>query len=440
MLVGLAFVVALTVRIEYVNGPWYWSWPWRSISLLRGLIFLGLPFLPYYYVVRRLDSEPDVRQTRAFLAMLAATMFSMTILGILADPSDPGLLLRIIRSPSATSYYSDALKIENPIAWLSNFHRAELELHSSTHPPGPILFYYLCLALFGTDAGGIVGAGVIAAWAALGVPVLFRFAALWTPDPKARLAACALYSMLPGLLLFFPCFDAVYPVFSMLLFLFWAEALGGKEWRAIAFGATLFLSTLLAYNLLAAGSLLLLHTLRVLRRSPKEPATWIRLARVAGLGLAAFCLLHVLLWVVTGYKPVHSFLHALSTQGSHAEGLGRPYLACLGFDLYDFALGGGILPAVLLGFFLLGRPGGASDAERSARVMATVGILGILAVDLTGLLRCETARVWLFLQPWVVLPAALELRDWAPVRREAVFCLQWVIIVVVKCNLGFVWL
>jgi hypothetical protein len=162
-------------------------------------------------------------------------------------------------------------------------------------------------------------------------------------------------------------------------------------------------------------------------------------ATCAATGLATFAVLHTLLWLATGYRPVHSFLHALATQDGLAAGMRRPYLACLGFDLYDFALGGGFLPAVLVGLFLLRRADEVPEAERQARLLTTLGLLGILIVDLTGVLRCETARVWLFLQPWVLVPAALELRKWAAAPREAVLLLQWGIVVVVRCTMGFVY-
>ena len=40
---------------------------------------------------------------------------------------------------------------------------------------------------------------------------------------------------------------------------------------------------------------------------------------------------------------------------------------------------------------------------------------------LTGLLRCETSRVWLFLQPLVMLALGLELSRWNGWARAVVF-------------------
>src|SRR5262249_5784215 len=105
-------------------------------------------------------------------------------------------------------------------------------------------------------------------------------------------------------------------------------------------------------------------------------------------------------------------------------------------DPYDFALGAGILPILLLGLFLR-RAHETADEDRSS-MLSLVGILGILAVNVSGLVPGETARVWLFLQPWVVVPAAMELRKWTPGQRNAVLLPQWAIVVVLKCSMIFV--
>ena len=149
-----------------------------------------------------------------------------------------------------------------------------------------------------------------------------------------------------------------------------------------------------------------------------------------------FVVLHGVLWLTTGYQPIQSFLHALSAQEVELVEIERPYAAAVVFDPYDFALGAGILPVLLLGLYLR-RAHKAADEDRGGSVLALVGVLGILAVDLSGLVPGETSRVWLFLQPWVVLPAAMELRKWAPGPRNAVLFLQWGIVVVLKCTMIF---
>jgi hypothetical protein len=53
-------------------------------------------------------------------------------------------------------------------------------------------------------------------------------------------------------------------------------------------------------------------------------------------------------------------------------------------------------------------------------------------------LRCETARVWLFLQPLAVVPAGLELAQWDGHDRALVLGLMALILIVIRCKLRFV--
>src|SRR5207249_5970498 len=97
-----------------------------------------------------------------------------------------------------------------------------------------------------------------------GVLAIFKFAGLWTSDPRERLTASALYALLPALTVFLPELDQVYPILSMLMILFWVQALRAAPgaWRqALYLGAALFAAAFFAYNLLATGVFLACYAL-----------------------------------------------------------------------------------------------------------------------------------------------------------------------------------
>jgi len=79
------------------------------------------------------------------------------------------------------------------------------------------------------------------------------------------------------------------------------------------------------------------------------------------------------------------------------------------------------------------------DIARRDLVLSAIALATILIVDLSGLLRAENARVWLFLQPFAIVPAALELERFGPRGRLAVFAMQWFVGAVLFCRLAFVY-
>jgi len=70
--------------------------------------------------------------------------------------------------------------------------------------------------------------------------------------------------------------------------------------------------------------------------------------------------------------------------------------------------------------------------------LTLIGLATILTVDISGLLRGETARVWLFLQPLIVIPVAIELARIRLSWRLALFAMQWWILVLVKAKMSFI--
>ena len=173
---------------------------------------------------------------------------------MVADPRGIDLVRQIVASRGATSYFFDATRIHEPLRqWLAHFPTAALERHSETHPAGPILFYDAFLTVFGPFTGALIGGFAVGLLGSAGVVVMYAFAGLWTPDPRTRLTASAWYALLPALTVFFPEFDQAYPVFSMLLILFWVRALETPPAAlrcGVATGLVLFTATFFAYNLL----------------------------------------------------------------------------------------------------------------------------------------------------------------------------------------------
>jgi hypothetical protein len=448
--VGLAFSAGVILKQEPLNGfptLMHWVWPWRDLPIFKTAITLLAPLIIIGWVLWRMEKDenpgssseaetPQVKPDRTtpwgLLLILALSNFLLQVLGMVAEPRGIKLIGDIVRSPLATSYFGDATKIESVLDWLRIFHRADLGFHSSTHPPGPVLFYYVFVKLFGSNAAPIGGyaVGIIGS---LGVLVIYWFAGLWTTEREGRLTASAFYALLPALTLFFPEFDQCYPLLAMFLILFWVRALDSARpvsLPAVYLGVALFTTTFFAYNVLTVGAFLAYYGLYWLWNQRSGSSRYVTLAGSCGVALAVFIALHAILWQATGFAAIPSFQRARAAQAFYAVMLNRPYAAAVLIDPYDFFVGAGMmaLPLLILRLRRCGRD----------RALTLIAVATILTVDLTGFLRGETVRLWLFCQPLLTVPVALELSSYRWRWRMAIFAVQWWVLVCLKARMFFV--
>ncbi len=144
-----------------------------------------------------------------------------------------------------------------------------------------------------------------------------------------------------------------------------------------------------------------------------------------------------MLWLASGYRPLASLQHAIATQAELAALVHRPWLACVLLDPWDFVVGTGIAFALLPALYFLGARSDAMASE-DAVALAWLGLATVLLVDVSGLLRAETARVWLFLQPFMLVPAGLALARFDARARAALFAVHWFVLVAMVSRLSFI--
>jgi hypothetical protein len=439
LIIGLVFGIGVLNEWGPLNGFFNftkWEWPWQDLSPIQMGLALLAPFLLIAGVIWSADRTASRVPMWFWLAALVVANFCLQLFSVLADPRGAERILQIVSSPNATSYFTDALGIPHLSQWLGHFDRAALHGHAGTHPAGPIVFYYLFARIFGPDAGALLGGCAVGLLASFGVVVMYHFAWLWTDDRRARLMASAFYALLPGLTVFFPELDQVYPLFSMLLILTFVKALnatGSWYWHALAFGAILFLASFFAYNLLTIGAFLLYYSLWWLWNKGRT----LTLLRTAAVSISLAVALYLLLRASTGYNPPAALRHALALQRGNAQWLARPYHVFVLTDLYDFALAAGIIAIPILAFRLT-KLRDDFKVNPNGTALMLIGLATLLTVDLSGLLRGETARVWLFLQPLLVVPVALELARVRWPWRISILTMQWWLLVLIKSKMSFI--
>jgi hypothetical protein len=441
--VGLAFGLGVIYELSPLNGFFSltkWQWPWQDLGTIQMGLALLAPFLLIAGVVWNASGTAARVPVWFWLAALVLANFCLQLFSVLADPRGPERILQIVSSADATSYFTDALKIQHLKEWLAQFDRATLVGHSPTHPAGPIVFYYFFIRMFGPDVGALLGGCAVGMLASFGTVVMYHFAGLWTSAQRIRLLASAFYALLPGLTVFFPELDQVYPIFSMLSILAFVKALSASSFwyrYALALGAILFAGSFFAYNLLTIGAFLLYYALWWLWREGRSPAPMFKILSTGAVSLAAAATLYLILWAAAGYNPPAALRHALMAQNSTARWLNRPYWISLLADLYDFALAAGIIAIPIL-WIHLSKLRKDFKTNPNGTALTLIGLATILTVDLSGLLRGETARVWLFLQPLLVVPVALELARLRRLWLFAILGMQWWILVLIKAKMAFV--
>ena len=440
--VGLAFGLGVIYELNPLNGLaslTKWGWPWQDLGTIQMSLALVTPFLLIAGVVWSVDRTPSKVPMWFWLTALVIANFCLQLFSVLADPRGPERIMQIVASADATSYFTDALSIQHLGQWMAQFDRATLHGHSATHPAGPILFYYFFIQWFGKDAGALLGGCAVGLAASFGVVMMYHFAGLWTGERRVRLLASAFYALVPGLTVFFPELDQVYPIFSMLIIFTFVKALSAAEaWYkyAIALGLAFFLATFFAYNLLTVAAFLVYYSLYWLWRERGNGAAVLNVARAAATGLIVTVSIYGLLWAVTGYNALAALRHSMAAQEA-TRWLNRPYRIFVFADLYDFALAAGIIAIPIL-WFHLRKIRGDFQTNPTGTALTLIGFATVLTVDVSGLLRGETARVWLFLQPLLVAPVAVELARLVWTWRLSILAMQWWILVLIKAKMSFI--
>jgi hypothetical protein len=212
-----------------------------------------------------------------------------------------------------------------------------------------------------------------------------------------------------------------------------------RKWYvyALAMGAMVFLATFFAYNLLTIGAFPVYYAVYWLWLERGSGVAAFAVARTSVLAVLVAALLYFLLWAATGYNAPAALHHSLQAMQGGNELLGRSYRISVFADLYDFALGAGIIAVPILCFHL-GKIRDEFNADRERTALTLTGLATILTVDLSGLLRGETARTWLFLQPLLVMPVAVELARIRRPWRLSILTMQWWILVLIKAKMSFI--
>jgi hypothetical protein len=494
---NVAVALAVWTRRPWANGPAEWRWEYLSTGGLEPsaaawlIIAAALAGLGILWGHRRLAAWRGA----PLAAVVCGAAFTFALVAI-----QPGGFARVtgaLVSRNSFGYVWDAALAPSTRALLADYPAASADLnqHSLTHPPGPLLAVRAlgwldrvlpppagarAAADAGTNAGGERGSGLPALaaaaierevaraishgrpvpepppgpWAVAALAVLLPALSALVAWPlyllarrlgqsrETALLAAVMWLLVPARSLFTPSFDQALPV--LLVGAAWLAAGDGRV-RAAAAGVLLFAACFASYGCLAALPLVAACAaaapLAAARRDRPEEhdaagamdhgqagdrasgravagglrqhleaLPWRRWGALA-LG---FTLPYLALAALAGHDPWHALRTALALHHQIAVAP-RSYATWLLWNPYDLAL---LLSPGVLGLAAAAlRPGawrresgtspGAVTARLAAGRLAAWTWWGLLAlVLLSGGVRGEAGRIWLFWMPFACLFAA----------------------------------
>lgn len=432
--------------VSHKLAPLYAYWDPR----LKGGLLLALAVLAGYalFLRRFLRTAPfsggrlrhaassHGRHEWKSIALLTAWM---PVLAIAVAGID-GNLGRIARPFERTDieYYGAVSRVGDLRTFIGTYpqHAGEMPMHAQTHPPGAVLFLWAATRLVGDSALRAALAAIL--FSALSVPAVYLLARDLGGEPLARLSA-ALYLLMPGVLLF----TATSMDGPFAVVLIWSIYLGWRSaWRCsvpagFAAGLVLALAGWMTFSASVVGLFVVIAVcLAASRRRasdqstpfpfrkesrggapPNATASRFHSARLLRSAVPLLALLagiltfYVPLYAATGYHPADMLATAMSISGrlmgatGHASLSQHAHIAAA--NLAVFFLACGVPVAVLWLRYAVHLLRTGWRCPLGTAVAAFVATLAV--TDLLPLYSLETERIWIFLAPLMVIPAAAEL-------------------------------
>ena len=395
LLVALVMAVLATAHISGVNGPEYWTWPWRRLSVSQWLVMLllALPSMVMIGLLQRRSWRPP---WLLLVMMLSALSLKLGCVLSQSQPIGWNYLRQVTWSRDATSYFYDAARLVSTVKqdkldtwfWFRDFDQlvrtpppAGLNMHTITKPAGPLLFYFVIVwHMDYTSVSLVVASLALMVLSLSSIPATYWCVKQFTDQVDSGLIAAALVAVSPGFNLFSTKFDPLWIGLGAMTLGAWQLALTRRSgWLSLLLGLLLAMILFVGFQQLTLGLFMALMPAIVL---PARPL-WQRYWQAVQLGLPAIGIAigaHVLLALVSGYNSWKVFQANWYAQG---QLLDHPLLSArrapwttVG-DLYDFALGGGWVVAAVLVMGLFN--GQLSRQVRLLGVAACV-LMGVIAV------------------------------------------------------------
>jgi len=382
------------------RAGWYYGYQqrfgWGFVAVWLLALLPGVALL--------LDARAAQRRAGVSLLLwLAAAGWMQVVLRSIA----PYTLETLLTSDGASSFYGFA-KQQPWSEVLAHFVRVTrtAPLHAQGNMPGKVGLIYL---LQGLTTRPDSMAWLIVALSSLGGLLMYRFVDALFADRRAALYAAILYWFYPARLFFLPIMNTITPVLVLgcaCLLLRWLRT--GRTADAALLGAASYGLVFFEPLPLVIGLLFAALALRAIALGAIPPQ---RFAFQAIAVLVTFIAVSEAVRAATGFELVYSLSQMIARASAFNEVAARPYGFWALENPAEFLFGvGACQVALFAAVFRSVMRGPGSVRQRLAHPVATVcaGVLAVLiVVDLIGINRGETIRLWIFLGCFFQIPAAV---------------------------------
>ena len=395
-LAGLIFGIASkTIEFGSSEGNWIF-WYIKPLKSHPFLLFLALA--PVLLLLAFGSFKTIQIQEKATLAfwMVAATILQNAIRLV-----SPFSLASIIVSDRSNSYYLPAIRY-SALELLRSYESISktFTMHAFSNMPGKILFFSCLRAI--TDSPQVMGYVILLISNLGGVLIYFITKKLFV-NKTIALQALLLYLFIPSRIFFLPLLNAVSPVFILLALFLFVLFLERKS-RLILFclGLLLYFTFLFEPLPFFSGIIfiaLLVHSFTQRQINIRE-AAWIPVFSILG-----FLTAYLLMYLAFGFNLFNTFLFLLRDAADFNLRTGRHYSIWVIQNLKGLFLNAGLAQSLLAGFALYtfaNKMMMLDRLQRKSYLLQTgnlflVSVLGmILLMDLLGIPRGETERLWIF--------------------------------------------
>ncbi|GAB4430975.1 MAG: hypothetical protein Kow00106_25380 [Anaerolineae bacterium] len=441
----LALALALDAS-PWLRGGYGWRWPYEPAPSGRALLLSGA--LALYLAGAWVLLRRSRRAAPALLwGMVGAAILPLLVIALRHDDIVYELFVRTA-SPMTTGPHMAAATIDwQGNAWhdwpavMQDLHERG-NRHAALSPPGlplwnravtlaleripPVtdvlhraLLPYQChnFNLLGYTSAEWASAWfgmLMPLWAALTVFPLY-WVAVWLLDTVRARQVVLWWALVPAVIMFAPSWNTIYPLLSLVSFGLLLSGLAQgptRVWGAARLIAAGIVCGLLTFANLSTVPLLGLPGFYTLFYAlVRQGRPGLRQALITGLWVGSGLALPWLVYSLsTGQTPWGITRAAMEL---HLD-LEREYLPWVFLHLWEWMLLSGL--ALILLWLVAGiRP--MRTAGDSA-LLALALIATLLVVDLSGLARGETGRVWLFFTPFALIAAGDGLRRLAPQNSD----------------------
>jgi hypothetical protein len=478
----LSFIFLSAIAFNYspyLRGPapyppdWQWTYQftntlskiWFPLIILAGIFLLA-------YKAENLPNKINAKSRFLILGSLILLGFLLQISLLFYSRGGIAVIIHRIIDPTISGYFTASLNIHNLGSFLSGYNQnlTNLPMYAKYHPPGAILFFWIInnitqffsflkftainslpsnndVALiweglkYYQKETALLSGFIIAFITTLSlIPLYFCSELLY--GGKTAIRSIFLFALVPSILLFIPLNDTFMPIFTLTSLYYFLKAIKrGSNKDMFISGFILFCGVF--FDLTFLPLLFFYSLLYILYSFKKE----IRFSNSALKLPVFFTAGFVIIPLVLLSAGLNFFQTGRVIMGFHeAAQHGRQYQTWVFYNLYDFFLFLGIFPALL--FFQMIYKIFKSFLGNKFSAISTIDpiflslVILFLALDISGSVRGETARIWIPYVPLFILVIANFITKAFPLTRRqflVLMFLQALQIIVFQTVLVTIW-